>query len=312
MAINAKMLQYRGTYANFRPSVLLPGQLAVVLSGDPNTVTGKALYCCFSTGTATRILADGDVVSGDISDEQIAQAIEDYLSKNPLPSGGGFVAQPNEPTDTSVLWIDTDDDTSSGGGGGGSSENVQGDWDVNDPSNPAYTKNRTHWYKKKGLNITWDGVIGDNDTVTFTTSGVELTYYKVSDEVPQYDVLRTSVATVNVGGQVQDIPLETYWNNSLAGGAITDDFAMVEAVFVTTKDNVTITGASETINVASKGVYFAQYPNGMGYVQSLTAESEVEPLPSVFIPYVYTKAEIDEMFANFSGGSYADAEGVLF
>ena len=112
MAINAKMLQYRGAYANFRPSLLLPGQFAVVLSGDPNTSTGKAVYMCFSAGTATRILADGDVVSGEVSDENIAQAVEDYLTKNPLPSGGGFVAQAEPPEDTSVLWVDTDDETS--------------------------------------------------------------------------------------------------------------------------------------------------------------------------------------------------------
>ena len=85
MAISAKMLQYRGAYENFRPSVLLPGQFAVVLSGDPNTTTGKAVYMCFETGKATRILADGDVVSGGgVSDAQIAEAVENYLANNPL------------------------------------------------------------------------------------------------------------------------------------------------------------------------------------------------------------------------------------
>lgn len=85
MAISAKMLQYRGAYENFRPSVLLPGQFAVVLSGDPNTTTGKAVYMCFETGKATRILADGDVVSGGgVSDEQIAEAVENYLANNPI------------------------------------------------------------------------------------------------------------------------------------------------------------------------------------------------------------------------------------
>ena len=85
MAISAKMLQYRGAYENFRPSVLLPGQFAVVLSGDPNTTTGKAVYMCFETGKATRILADGDVVSGGgVSDAQIAEAVENYLANNPI------------------------------------------------------------------------------------------------------------------------------------------------------------------------------------------------------------------------------------
>lgn len=35
----------------------------------------------------------------------------DDLKKNGIPSGGGFVAQPEPPDDTSLLWIDTDDDS---------------------------------------------------------------------------------------------------------------------------------------------------------------------------------------------------------
>lgn len=44
----------RGSYSNLNPNNLLPGELAVVLSGDPNTDSGTALYICFSTGEVQR------------------------------------------------------------------------------------------------------------------------------------------------------------------------------------------------------------------------------------------------------------------
>ena len=44
-----------------------------------------------------------------IGQDDLAKAIEDYFKENP-GAGGGFVARPEPPEDTSILWIDTDDD----------------------------------------------------------------------------------------------------------------------------------------------------------------------------------------------------------
>ncbi len=47
----------RGAYNDLNINALLPGEAAVVLSGDPNTDSGKALYICFSTGEVQRFIA---------------------------------------------------------------------------------------------------------------------------------------------------------------------------------------------------------------------------------------------------------------
>lgn len=45
----------RGAYADFVSSSLQPGEFADVLSGDPNTTDGKALYICLASGNVVRI-----------------------------------------------------------------------------------------------------------------------------------------------------------------------------------------------------------------------------------------------------------------
>lgn len=45
----------RGAYAAFDPSKLVPGELAVVLSGDPDVTDGKSLYVCFAAGDVKRV-----------------------------------------------------------------------------------------------------------------------------------------------------------------------------------------------------------------------------------------------------------------
>ena len=45
----------RGAYADFDPSKMLPGELAVVVSGDTTTDTGKGIYICFSAGDVQRL-----------------------------------------------------------------------------------------------------------------------------------------------------------------------------------------------------------------------------------------------------------------
>jgi len=51
----------RGQYERFDPTKLLPGELAVVLSGDPGSVNGMSIYCCFAAGTVKRLVTLEDV-----------------------------------------------------------------------------------------------------------------------------------------------------------------------------------------------------------------------------------------------------------
>lgn len=52
----------RGPYNKFDPTKLLPGEWAVVLSGDPHASDGLACYMCFAPGTVKRMATYEDMV----------------------------------------------------------------------------------------------------------------------------------------------------------------------------------------------------------------------------------------------------------
>lgn len=61
----------RGIFSRFDPTKLLPGEVAVVTSGDPSTADGRSVYVCFSAGTVKRLIAYEDIAT------EIANALED-------------------------------------------------------------------------------------------------------------------------------------------------------------------------------------------------------------------------------------------
>lgn len=61
----------RGPYSQFDPTRLMPGEWAVVLTGDPATVGGKAVYMCFAAGDVKRMATFDD----------FSQQIEDSLDQ---------------------------------------------------------------------------------------------------------------------------------------------------------------------------------------------------------------------------------------
>lgn len=50
-----------GAYENFDPTKLMQGEVAIVVSGDPNTEDGKALYVCFGQGDVERMSLSNDL-----------------------------------------------------------------------------------------------------------------------------------------------------------------------------------------------------------------------------------------------------------
>ena len=52
--------QRKGAFKDFDPSKMLPGELAVVRSGDPASPTGRTLYVCFEPGIVKRIVSYED------------------------------------------------------------------------------------------------------------------------------------------------------------------------------------------------------------------------------------------------------------
>lgn len=65
----------RGDFANFSPSKLLPGEWAVVLSGDPNATDGKGVYVCFQAGVVKQMATMEDMV--DAVTQSITAAKDD-------------------------------------------------------------------------------------------------------------------------------------------------------------------------------------------------------------------------------------------
>jgi len=60
----------RGDFSRFDPSKLLPGEWAVVLSGDPNAKDGKGVYICFSAGDVKQMATVED------TNDSIAESIQ--------------------------------------------------------------------------------------------------------------------------------------------------------------------------------------------------------------------------------------------
>lgn len=52
----------RGAYTNFNPAKLMPGEWAVVVSGDSGAKDGKAAYICFAAGDVKRVATYEDMV----------------------------------------------------------------------------------------------------------------------------------------------------------------------------------------------------------------------------------------------------------
>lgn len=74
----------RGNYTDFNPQKLVPGEWAVVLSGDPNSERGRAVYMAFDVGDVERMATYEDMVenidsaTSDVQ-EQFTQEVTDAL-----------------------------------------------------------------------------------------------------------------------------------------------------------------------------------------------------------------------------------------
>ena len=72
----------RGVFDNFDPTRMLPGEWAVVLSGDPDAADGYAVYMCFAPGSVKRMATYEDMVENvDEATADIIQAALDGLAE---------------------------------------------------------------------------------------------------------------------------------------------------------------------------------------------------------------------------------------
>jgi hypothetical protein len=80
----------RGDFKDFDPYKMVPGEFAIITSGDPNSKDGTSVYHCFAPGVVKRLTSYEDLKEqvdssvGEIIDERIEEALKDLEI-----SGGG-------------------------------------------------------------------------------------------------------------------------------------------------------------------------------------------------------------------------------
>lgn len=83
----------RGAYVNFNPAKLMPGEWAVVVSGDSGAKDGKAAYICFAAGDVKRVATYEDMVDNvhdavDQNNGAIIKQITDAANKASQQASG--------------------------------------------------------------------------------------------------------------------------------------------------------------------------------------------------------------------------------
>lgn len=96
------------------------------------------------------------------------------------------------------------------GGAGGAQ--VQADWMVNDPDNPAYVKGRTHWVERAYEPIVWDGSTEGRDSIDISFAmgypPGTVFVYKISDHVLSKEEISRSKVYATIQGHTESGVLE--------------------------------------------------------------------------------------------------------
>ena len=148
----------------------------------------------------------------------------------------------------------------------GGSTSVQSDLSVNDETDPAYVKNRTHWVENGETTITWDGETDGRTIVDPSGAGSNL-WCKVADDTPVIGSFSTGTMEMASGSATEYSEEAVSANDNLyalCGGAIIVAYA----------DGVSFSG----LTLPQKGVYFTK--NSGDYVSGwMFGETIYHPLP---------------------------------
>ena len=97
----------RGDFKDFDPYKMVPGEFAIITSGDPNSKDGTSVYHCFAPGVVKRLTSYEDLKEqvdssvGEIIDERIEEALKDLEI-----SGGGATEEQIEQIETNKQNIE--------------------------------------------------------------------------------------------------------------------------------------------------------------------------------------------------------------
>lgn len=170
------------------------------------------------------------------------------------------------------------------------------DWNQNDESKSDYVQNRTH-YSIPGIDITWDGVMGDRVSLYLYSLGFGESYFvKVSDEVFTPEQLVGS-QIVDTTGEITMVTENTIDSTSFPGAHLIQkdvDFWYVASVYDVDELKAYLNSAFG-YNLTN-GTYFLLF--GDFNITSLTKEGYLRQLDEKFIPDTIARKDyVDENFA---------------
>ena len=196
------------------------------------------------------------------------------------------------------LVLSEDGKTLSVSGGGGS---VQPDWNQNDSTAADYVKNRPGGYTvvtKKGVDIKWDGVIGDRE---YNDEGGGILLVKVSDEVLTSEQLSGAEIIQTITDGVQTVTRSfTIDGNKLVdnGGVLTERNSF----------NFMVVGEQGTATSGhSAGTYISHMVDSGTtlYVSSIYKQDEtgIVPIPAEYIDDAIQRVGADVIISSSTPGS---------
>lgn len=192
-------------------------------------------------------------------------------------------------------------DGKDGEGGGSGGVSVQSDWSVNDESDPAYVKNRTHWMERPYEPISWDGSTDGRDSVDVGPflgypAGLAIAY-KISDHVLTKDELSISKVDAICARDGKAVVCEIKESYDLVPGAIWyADYADVVydtdgSTYSTVNEMIICTSvqgdfsASMGIVIPSTGTYILRTdPNFASQSIRISGEDVYHTIDPKFIP----------------------------
>lgn len=176
--------------------------------------------------------------------------------------------------------FDVMDGKDGSGGSGGAS--VQSDWSVNDESDPAHIKNRTHYEAPPAFDIVWDGVIGDKFAMDLSALGYESGLYLVKVDERVFTLEELCGATFYVSdGAKRELNAENYDTYAFPGVFYA---GWMGVVYASDKLNAAIGLPDGTI---TNGVYFLSDTNEAWYTSRFVSKDVSKKLDTRYLPDGY-------------------------
>jgi hypothetical protein len=186
----------------------------------------------------------------------------------------GYVAQPEPPEDTNLLWIDTDDNSEESG-------SAPADWNAAE-GEPGHVRNRTHYSEYKNVtlldNVTivnmgdtvYPFAIVEGQTYTVVYNGVEYTEVGKSAEISGSIMFLLGNGMMVGSSDINpEHPYSVVYMESIGGCAITPVWDDEAVISISTYQEVVHKLPDKYVNIPDYRPYYAQVFNeGSSYYTS--------------------------------------------